>query len=170
MIKINLTDDDWKIAKSIGDRRKIHNGSSNFSNKNVDSETIGALGELIVHKYYKITPTWIFGRGDSMDILINGNKVDIKSSLLKSNWNMNNLHLLVMLETQKADIYIQVFISQNREIGIIYGWAKKEDIILYGSIWEYENKKLYKLSCNLLRDMSELKFKPFLTVDDIFKT
>jgi hypothetical protein len=156
MIKIKLTEKDFINAERIGRLRANQNGTTNFGNKNIKNEIIGVLGELSVLQYYNKQPSWIFGKGDISDVILFNKNVDVKTSLLKPFWIIDNLNLLVMKDTHESEIYIQVFITSEEEHAIIYGWTTRKFLVENAKEWEYQNKLFYKLSCSKLFKMESL--------------
>jgi hypothetical protein len=143
--EFNLNDEEFSKCKIFADesaRTQRENRSGGTYVRSIDQisqDTMrGKVAEVAIKNFLEKNPLnvnnleldfGVYGRGtwDDADIIINNNKISIKSAKWFSKW--------LLLETKDIDrgdiydYYILVLVNRDLKSGIIKGFASKEEIL-----------------------------------------
>lgn len=125
MIEIKITDNQLERASAhYGELKdKILNGSITKGQGNI----YGALGEIIVHDLYQKVYEVKFENNYDYDLVIDGDRVDVKTKRTTVKPNSNyNCSISAFNTRQKCDFYVFVRITEDKRTAYVLGYKKKK--------------------------------------------
>jgi len=159
-MNIDISLNDWVLAIDIGRKRQALEKKGiwkkGWSGRTIETESIGVIGEMLIARYLKVKPKFIFGKDDGEDLKINGKTIDVKTSLQKNTYPLNKMNMLVHKYQKPKDIYVFVVINENKDTAVLRGWCKRE-IVEESPIFIYKKCELFKIPNKMLKDIDTLK-------------
>ena len=121
MITLQITETHLKLAKVLYNFCNLNNSITNG-----ESNIYGALGEIIVHDYFKDKYVCEFNSTFDYDMIINNKKVDVKTRKAKG-IPRGKCGFPAFNPNQKCDYYFFANVSYDFKTGYIMGYVSKDD-------------------------------------------
>ena len=135
MLNIKLREDLCKFAWDTVNKRNFGNRSAG-ANGSKEQQYTGILGETVIYDivYGKLPE---YNEAGTVDIVINGKKIDIKTMGRTVYMKANYVHNFVGYQKNfPNDIYIFNSIVKNERIIQICGWLPKDEFFMKSSFYE----------------------------------
>lgn len=152
--------------KYTSNRHDFHEGG--LDNKQLKMYE-GKLGEKIF-KEYLIEHNFLYTEDnsphtepDNYDFLIQGTTFDVKTRTKA--FHRRTLEMVEQLENRQKDIYISVYLEENKTNGKIVGWGTREDFLNTNPIENNGYLDNYVLYDNQLRSIEDLT----LYINNLFR-
>jgi len=156
-MKIKLTDSELKICEWLGKNRYENNRSFSIQDKKIGPQSVqetdieGICGEFAFCKAYNLYPDMsVNTRSGGHDILINGVRVDVKTTKYKTGM------LLASKDKKEHDSDIYVLVIGARPSYSIIGWCRSCDLIKNSNLVDLGYGFSYGLCQNSLYDSNSL--------------
>ncbi|MCB2146579.1 MAG: hypothetical protein KQI81_08900 [Deltaproteobacteria bacterium] len=119
----------WPYIQVVAKSRLAHNKTPRHISKYGDSlEIIGAAGEIVARRFLGLNEKLHTGFDNGIDFYYAGKKIDVKATMLTPKVDFRNLQWPIY-KIIKADIIILTAIDTIRKIGVVLGYATKDDIL-----------------------------------------
>jgi len=158
-VRFDVTDEIWKLAENRCKNMPVLRGSRQNGKENV----VGAVGTIIVERYYKGS-VWI--DTSESDLLFMGKTLEVKTRTLEVNPFPTIEFLLPKIREQDSMYYVFVGLSKKNNIAWILGYLPRYEVFKKAEFIP-KGTKIGMIS-NTLWNNWKLTFGQFYSPDILF--